>query len=66
MSEGSKCLHLNEDLFCVKSMIPRECWLNCRTDYSSQVILATEPSEGTEIASEGAVTVALNSIPLEA
>lgn len=27
MIVGSKWRHLNEDLFCFKNMIPRECWM---------------------------------------
>nr|QEO74459.1 hypothetical protein [uncultured bacterium] len=28
MREGSKCRHLNGDLFCFTSMIPNEGWLS--------------------------------------
>jgi hypothetical protein len=30
---GSKCRHLNGDLFCFKGMLPEECWLSRVADY---------------------------------
>lgn len=47
MIDGSKCRHLNEDLFSFTSMIPGEEYPNQRANYSSEVILATEPPTRT-------------------
>lgn len=43
MSDGSKCLHLKEDLACFKIMIPEWIMDELKEDNGSETILATEP-----------------------
>jgi hypothetical protein len=43
MIDGSKCRHLNGDLFFFPSMIPEEHRMKSRADYRPGAIVATEP-----------------------